>query len=147
MLSSPEVFIEGDHDYGDDLMMDMACWLCNHLLPDIGYQIVITFRKFDDEDDGPAQGFHLGFDNDMHEITIDNTLELQDAMIALTHEMIHVQQCMKGLLKEDGSKMYWRGKYIQDNTKYFDRPWEKHARRNELKVYKTYLSILTQTLH
>ena len=147
MLSSSEVFIEGDHDYGDDLMMDMACWLCNHLLPDIGYQIVITFRKFDEEDDSPAQGFHLSFDKDMHEITIDNTLELQDAMIALTHEMIHVQQCMKGLLKEDGSKMYWRGKYIPDNTNYFDRPWEKHARRNELKVYKTYLRTLTQTLH
>ena len=64
MLSSPEVFIEGDHDYGDDLMMDMACWLCNHLLPDIGYQIVITFRKFDEEDDSPAQGFHLSFDKD-----------------------------------------------------------------------------------
>ena len=147
MLSSPEVFIEGDHDYGDDLMMDMACWLCYHLLPDIGYQIVITFRKFDEEDDSPAQGFHLSFDKDMHEITIDNTLELQDAMIALTHEMIHVQQCMKELLKEDGSKMYWRGKYIPDNTNYFDRPWEKHARRNELKVYKTYLRTLTQTLH
>jgi hypothetical protein len=54
---------------------------------------------------------------------------------------------MKGLLKEDGSKMYWRGKYIPDNTNYFDRPWEKHARRNELKVYKTYLRTLTQTLH
>ena len=53
----------------------------------------------------------------------------------------------KGLLKEDGSKMYWRGKYIPDNTNYFDRPWEKHARRNELKVYKTYLRTLTQTLH
>ena len=130
MLSSPEVFIEGDHDYGDDLMMDMACWLCNHLLPDIGYQIVITFRKFDEEDDSPAPGFHLSFDKDMHEITIDNTLELQDAMIALTHEMIHVQQCMKGLLKEDGSKMYWRGKYIPDKTNYFNRPWEKHARSN-----------------
>ena len=41
MLSSPEVIIEGDHDYGDDLMMDMARWLCNHLLPNIGYEIVI----------------------------------------------------------------------------------------------------------
>ena len=147
MLSSPEVFIEGDHDYGDDLMMDMACWLCNHLLPDIGYQIVITFRKFDEEDDSPAQGFHLSFDKDMHEITIDNTLELQDAMIALTHEMIHVQQYMKGLLKEDKADMYWRGKHIPNNTPYFDRPWEKHARRNELRVYKTYLRTLTQTLH
>ena len=82
-----------------------------------------------------------------HEITINNELELQDAMIALTHEMIHVQQYMKGLLKEDGSKMYWRGKYIPDNTNYFNRPWEKHARRNELRVYKTYLRTLTQTLH
>lgn len=147
MLSSPEVFIEGDHDYGDDLMMDMACWLCNHLLPDIGYQIVITFRKFDDEDDGPEQANHIALDNESHEITINNELELQDAMIALTHEMIHVQQYMKGLLKEDGSKMYWRGKYVPDNTNYYNRPWEKHARRNEYRVYKTYLRTLTQTLH
>ena len=71
MLSSPEVFIEGDHDYGDDLMMDMACWLCNHLLPDIGYQIVITFRKFDEEDDSPAQGFHLSFDKDYLKIPVE----------------------------------------------------------------------------
>ena len=105
MLSSPEVIIEGDHDYGDDLMMDMACWLCNHLLPDIGYQIVITFRKFDDEDDGPEQATHIALDNESHEITINNELELQDAMIALTHEMIHVQQYMKGLLKEDGRNL------------------------------------------
>ena len=147
MLSSPEVFIEGDDDYGDDLMMDMACWLCNHLLPDIGYEIVITFRKFDPEEDGGEHANHIALDIDSHEITINNELDLTDAMIALTHEMIHVQQCMKGLLKEDGSKMYWRGKYIPDNTSYLDRPWEKHARRNELRVYKTYLRTLTQTLH
>ena len=40
-----------------------------------------------------------------------------------------------------------RGKYVPDNTNYYDRPWEKHARRNEYRVYKTYLRTLTQTLH
>ncbi len=147
MLSSPEVIIEGDHDYGDDLMMDMACWLCNHLLPDVGYEIVITFRKFDPEEDGDEHANHIALDIDSHEITINNELDLQDAMIALTHEMIHVQQYMKGLLKEDRADMYWRGKHIPNNTPYLDRPWEKHARRNELRVYKTYLRTLTQTLH
>ncbi len=147
MLSSPEVIIEGDHPYGENQMWDLAMWLCNHLLPDIGYQIVITFRKFSKRYDGDEQANHVAFDNECHEISISNQLDIQDAMIALTHEFIHIQQYMKGLLKEDGKNMYWRGKYIPDDTNYFDRPWEKHARRNELKVYRTYLRTLTQTLH
>ena len=147
MLSSPNLIIEGSHPYGEERMWDLAMWLCNNLLPDIGYEIVVTFRNFDVEEDGHAQGFHLTFDQDSHEVTIDNQLDLQDAMVALVHEFIHIQQYMNGLLKEDKADMYWRGKFIPDSTPYFDRPWEKHARRNENKVYKQYLRTLTRSLH
>ena len=93
MLSSPNLIIEGSHPYGED-----------EVLPDIGYEIVITFRKFTKRHDGDEQANHVAFDNECHEISISNQLDIQDAMIALTHEFIHIQQYMKGLLKEDGKK-------------------------------------------
>jgi len=142
VISSPNLIIEGSHPYGEDKVWDLCMWLCNNLLPDIGYEIVVTFRKFN-KDDGDAQGFHLTFDQDSHEVHISNKLTYKQAMIAITHEFIHVQQYMNGLLKEDSANMYWRGKFIPDSTPYFDRPWEKHARRNENKVYKQYLGAIT----
>ena len=36
------LIIEGDHDYGEELVWDFAMWLCNRLLPDVGYEVVIT---------------------------------------------------------------------------------------------------------
>ena len=93
------------------------------------------------------QGYHINFDDDSHEITINNEMDLQPMMIALAHELVHVQQYMKGMIKEDGNDTYWRGKLVSDNIHYFDKPWEKHARRNELRVYKEYLRTLTTTLH
>ena len=141
------LIIEGDHDYGEELVWDFAMWLCNRLLPDVGYEIVVTFRRFSKKHDGDMQGYHINFDDDNHEITINNELDLQPMMIALAHEMVHVQQYMKGMIKEDGNDTYWRGKLVSNDTHYFDRPWEKLARRNELKVYKEYLRTLTTTLH
>ena len=64
------LIIEGDHDYGEELVWDYAMWLCNRLLPDIGYEVVVTFRRFSKKHDGDMQGYHINFDDDSHEITI-----------------------------------------------------------------------------
>ena len=138
MLSSPNLIIEGSHSYGEERIWDLAMWLCNELLPDTDYEIVVTFRKFNKED-GDAQGNHIFIDYNNHEIEISNKLTLKQAMVALVHEFIHVKQYMKGMITEDKADMYWKGKHIPNNTPYFDRPWEIHARANELKVYHKYL--------
>ena len=49
MLSSPNLIIEGSHPYGEERVWDLAMWLCNELLPDTDYEIVVTFRKFNKE--------------------------------------------------------------------------------------------------
>jgi hypothetical protein len=145
MLSSPNLIIEGEHLHCEEKVWDLAMWLCNKLLPlDVGYEIVVTFRKFTKEQDGDAQGHHICFDKYNHEITIKNNLTFDEAMIAITHEFIHVQQYMMNYIIEKGNKTYWMGDEVSSKTHYFDQPWEIHARSLEKPIYKQYLGTLTQ---
>ena len=139
MLSSPNLIIEGSHPYGDDEVWDLAMWLCNNILPDVGYEIVVTFRKFTKKHDGDEQGNHIAFDRYNHEIQISNSLKLSEALTALIHEFVHVKQHMVGYITEEGKKTFWMGEEVPDDTYYFDRTWEKHARVMEQLYYNQYL--------
>jgi len=45
----------------------------------------------------------------------------------LAHEMVHVRQMAKGILKIENGINYWRGKKYSKKTRYLDMPWEKDA--------------------
>lgn len=47
--------------------------------------------------------------------------------ITLAHEMVHVKQIAKGLLKSHKGSSYWRGKKFSKRVKYLDQPWEVEA--------------------
>lgn len=47
--------------------------------------------------------------------------------ITLAHEMVHVKQMAKGILKSENGKKYWRGKCYNTKVKYLDSPWELDA--------------------
>ena len=53
---------------------------------------------------------------------------LKEIGMTLAHELVHVKQMAKGVLKNGprGSN-YWAGKRYGKNTKYLDRPWEIEA--------------------
>lgn len=51
----------------------------------------------------------------------------QDVGITLAHEMVHVKQLAKGILKAEKGVKYWRGKKFSKKTKYLDTPWEQEA--------------------
>jgi len=53
---------------------------------------------------------------------------LLDIGLTLTHEMIHVRQLAKGIMKflPNEARM-WRGKKYTRKTKYLDQPWEIDA--------------------
>lgn len=65
-------------------------------------------------------------------VGIDTGLNVDQTMLTLAHEMVHVKQIAKGTLKyfiENGEEVaIWRGKHV-DTTKmlYVDRPWELEA--------------------
>ena len=45
----------------------------------------------------------------------------------LAHEMVHVRQLAKGILRTEDGKRWWRGKLYSKRTKYMDQPWELDA--------------------
>ena len=51
----------------------------------------------------------------------------QDIGVTLAHEMVHVKQLAKGLLKAEKGNKYWRGKKFSKRVKYLDTPWEQEA--------------------
>jgi len=53
-----------------------------------------------------------------------NRLELG---ITLAHELVHVRQLAKGILKITPQGKKWRGKFYSRRTPYLDQPWEQEA--------------------
>ena len=45
----------------------------------------------------------------------------------LCHEMVHVAQMSKGILKSVKGGQIWANKFYPQNTAYLDRPWEQQA--------------------
>ena len=53
-----------------------------------------------------------------------NLLELG---VTLAHELVHVRQMAKGILKVTPRGKKWRGKFYSKSTPYLDQPWEQEA--------------------
>ena len=53
-----------------------------------------------------------------------NRLELG---VTLAHELVHVRQLAKGILKITPQGKKWRGKFYSKRTPYLDQPWEQEA--------------------
>jgi hypothetical protein len=53
-----------------------------------------------------------------------NRLELG---VTLAHELVHVRQLAKGILKITPRGKKWRGKFYSRSTPYLDQPWEQEA--------------------
>lgn len=51
----------------------------------------------------------------------------QDMGVTLAHEMVHVKQMAKGILRTDDGKRWWRGRLVSKRVKYLDQPWELDA--------------------
>jgi hypothetical protein len=47
--------------------------------------------------------------------------------VTLAHEMVHVKQLAKGILKSEKGVNYWNGKRYSKRTKYLNQPWEIEA--------------------
>lgn len=58
-------------------------------------------------------------------------------MSTLAHELVHVKQFARGELTDN--LQYWKGK-DHSETKYWEQPWEKEARRLQKKLMNEYMS-------
>lgn len=56
--------------------------------------------------------------------------------VTLAHEMVHVRQLAKGILRAENGKKYWRGKLYSNRLKYTNQPWEQDALARQEIVFR-----------
>jgi hypothetical protein len=80
------------------------------------------------ENDCEGMGFTVPFAPlDSFIVVIKPTMSIKDIGITLAHEMVHVRQMAKGILKTVNGTNFWCGKKFTKRTKYLDMPWEQDA--------------------
>ena len=80
------------------------------------------------EQDCEGMGYTVPIDVlDSYVVIIKPSLSIKDIGLTLAHEMVHVRQMAKGILKVENGVSYWRGKKYSKKTKYLDMPWEQDA--------------------
>lgn len=84
-------------------------------------------------------------------IRVDNTLPLEEFLVTIMHELVHVKQWAKGemyrLHRQKGMVYRWCGTKIKiDNYDYYDYPWEIEAHGREYGLSLQYLTKLKMTM-
>ena len=80
------------------------------------------------EQDCEGMGYTVPVDIlDSYVVIIKPTMSIKSIGITLAHEMVHVRQMAKGILKIKNGVNYWCGKRYTKRTKYLDQPWEQDA--------------------
>jgi hypothetical protein len=80
------------------------------------------------EQDCKGMGYTIPIDIlDSYVVVIKTKMSIKDIGLTLAHEMVHVRQFAKGILKSKNGVSYWKGKRYAKKTNYLDRPWEQDA--------------------
>jgi len=90
-----------------------------------------------------ADAYHCCVNKGEHEIEIQEGLIEEDFVTAIFHEMVHVRQHERGLLKDHGIRKAWKGEEyvgIYDTTEtYMNLPWEEEAYRLQEEMYNKWI--------
>jgi len=110
-------------------------WACNQL----GIADVMIIFDFCTPDDG----FHgeVMYDDaeDHYVIEIADTLDGEELLVALFHELYHVHQMVYGDLVEHENRLLWQGESLVYEGDYHGSPWESEAMKMEKVLYNLYM--------
>ena len=136
--------IQGGTNKEQRMAFDAVNFAIKKLMPrkrNLTVEITIT----DIPDD--ADAYHCCIDKGEHEIEVQSGLIEEDFMTAIFHEMVHVRQHERGLLKDHGIRKAWKGEEyigIYDTTEtYMNLPWEEEAYRLQEELYNKWIQTST----
>lgn len=118
-----------------DGLIDGALWGCDYL------NIMDVHLAFDWD---RLDGYHgelvdYSLEDKSFVITIEESLDLRDSLIAIFHELYHVRQVMDGRLQFECGPTFWLGEEAEHGGEYGQLPWEKEAFFMEEILYKRYV--------
>ena len=136
--------IQGGSGKEQDMAYQAVNFALKQLMPrkkNIDIEITIT------DIPGDADAYHCCIDKGEHELEIQTGLIEEDFMTAVFHEMVHVRQHERGLLKDHGVRKAWKGEEyvgIYDTTEtYMNLPWEEEAYRLQEEIYTKWIQTST----
>ena len=119
---------------------DAFSFAMKYLMPrkrNLSVDIIIT----DIEDD--AEAYHCCIEKGQHEIEIQEGLIEEDFVSAVFHEMVHVRQHERGILKDHGIRKSWKGEehigVFSTTDEYMALPWEEEAYRLQEEMYEKWI--------
>ena len=119
-------------------------WFVNAYLP--RYKVVINVEHLGLVRQG-VFGWMWASDCDYRprefEIELHNRMTPENYTKTLLHELWHVHQHVKGLLKDKHNKRLWKG-IDHSETDYADQPWERQANTMEEYLFNRYSKYLTR---
>lgn len=122
------------------MVYDAFSFAIKYLMPrkrNLSVDIVIT----DIEDD--AEAYHCCIEKGQHEIEIQKGLIEEDLITAVFHEMVHVRQHERGILKDHGIRKSWKGEehigVFSTTDEYMALPWEEEAYRLQEEMYEKWI--------
>ena len=91
-------------------------------------QKALLIRLYDECESNEGITLDLSAFTGAYLVVIKPKRKLKEIALALAHEMVHVKQMAKGILKsaKNGDQI-WAGKRYSKNTAYLSRPWEIEA--------------------
>lgn len=100
-------------------------WYVDNYLPKVKkLHIDLCFNELDQ-----FNGLCTQMDKRNFNIQIEDSLEFDDMIVTIMHEMIHVKQYVKNEMADlsCGNVRWKKCTYNPDNLDYWDHPWEKEA--------------------
>lgn len=135
-----QISMDGGTNKERALMFDAFQFAMKYLMPR-KKNLVVEITLTDIE--GDVDGYHCAIDKGEHEIEIQQGLIEEDMVTCLFHEMVHVRQHERGLLKDYGIRKAWKGEEyigIYDTVDtYMNLPWEEEAYRLQEEMYKKWI--------
>ena len=69
-------------------------------------------------------------------LVVINPAKIEAMGLTLAHEMVHVRQMAKGILKTTAKGTIWNGRTYSKRTQYLDMPWEQDAFAKQELVFR-----------
>jgi hypothetical protein len=101
-------------------------------------EITVQYKKLDVYGSMYIVDYNLKGKPSSFMIEVDRSLNKEEKLKTLAHEMVHIKQYSLGYLNESMTR--WRGeKILNNNIKYEDRPWEIEAEFYGLNLYESFM--------
>lgn len=132
----------------EDLCTTIVDWFAKKYFLDYDLEIIVDHKDLKEDD---VYGYcdispyeECGENPKSFLIELEKTLEVDDYIGTLLHELYHVYQFCQGKLKIRHSKRYWNGMII-DGLDYVNQPHEIEAEEQEQILYQDFMTYLEET--